>query len=84
MREDGEAPSDGEEESDAEGEDGADSSESGSSDDGSGSDGGGGRRGGRREGKSSDEYVEVTSATPAAALHRYARGWQAYIVAVAR
>ena len=85
MREDGEAPSDGEEESDEEGDGDADSSDSGSSGDGSGSDGGGGgKRGGRREGKSSDEYVEVTSATPAAALHRYARGWQAYIVAVAR
>ena len=88
MREDGEAPSDGEEESDDEDDGGDDASESGSSDSDDGSDGvggGGGRRGGkRREGKSSDEYVEVTAATPAAALHRYARGWQAYIVAVAR
>ena len=78
MREDGEAPSDGEEadegdDSDAESDDASDSSDSG-----------GGRSGGRREGKSRDEYEEVTTATPPAMLHRYARGWQAYIVAVAR
>ena len=95
MREDGEAPSDGEETA-AEGSDSdvrSSSSDAAASDDGSGSsddadgDAGarrGGRRGGgwRREGKSRDEYVEVTPATPPAMLHRLARGWQAYIVAV--
>ncbi len=43
-----------------------------------------GSDGGLCEGKSRDEYVEVTVPTPPASLHRYARGWQAYIVAVTR
>jgi hypothetical protein len=92
MREDGEAPSDGDDDSDGNSDDASHSSESSDEDgedgDGDGADGerkGGGRRGGRRrEGKGSDEYAEVTPQTPPAALHRYARGWQAYIVAVAK
>ena len=73
MREDGEAPSDDEE---------GEASETESGDTSDGSDGSNGGR--RREGKSRDEYVEVTADTPPALLYRYARGWQAYIVAVAR
>jgi hypothetical protein len=96
MREDGEAPSDGEDDdSDGDSDDASAGSESsddegedGDGADGDGADGerkGGGRRGRRRrEGKGSDEYVEVTPQTPPAVLHRYARGWQAYIVAVAK
>lgn len=38
----------------------------------------------RVEGKSSDEYVEITKDTPVRWRQRLARGWQAYVVAVNR
>ena len=98
MREDGEPRSDSdadEADDDASGGRGGDAGSSdeggsdGSDEDGSGSEGSASSRGGRarrggREGKSSDEYVEITAATPPATLHRLARGWQAYLVAVVR
>lgn len=73
MREDGEHSS-----SDGEGSDQEGSGDESSQDD---SDGSGSPR--RREGKSRDEYVEVTAkGMTAQQRHRFARGWQAYIVAV--
>jgi len=71
MREDGEESSDSES-----GSDGSDNEQSSDGSDSPGS--------GHREGKSRDEYVEVTAQgmTPQQ-RHRFAKGWQAYIVAVA-
>ena len=69
MREDGEHSS-SEDDSDGEGSERGDASSEDGSD-------------GRREGKSRDEYVEVTAkGVTAQQRQRFAKGWQAYIVAV--